>query len=519
MSPRRRSPYALGTLLLAAAIADESAAFQEPAPPDARALEAGWDAFRCGDLHAADASFRAAARQGQAEGWLGQAEVARLRTQAEDALIAFREYFSRVPGDERNRLEFARLLSWERKYSEAEYEFRRLAEEAQDPQIRAAARRGLADTLAWSGRHREAHRIYSAELAMTPEDAELARALGELESWRGRHGSAARHLERSLAGREDPRAAGLLAAAARELRPEAFVRAQAFADDADWKRGKVLVGGSARLFPEQRPDGRTDVALEYATFEEASGRDLARRSLIVRHRDRPSPFVGLDVDLALGETRGAESWRGGIALDGELRERIWAWGSIRSDDWIDPVAGHAFDRYNGAFTVDLQRREIVQATTLRGGMLVEDERGAGALAELSGGPISDGNGRLEAYAQFHRRREYAPGRQSIPRVFYHHIGFADASPLYWSPENLDSWGAGWRWEAREERWIAFADAAAFWQFGGVDDYGVQLGAGVEREFDAGFRLRLEANFLSSDDRGLADRYEAYALMLTAVVPF
>jgi hypothetical protein len=225
------------------------------------------------------------------------------------------------------------------------------------------------------------------------------------------------------------------------------------------------------------------------------------------------------LDLALGETRGEESWRGGIALDGELRERAWAWGSVRSDDWIDPIAGHAFDRYNGAFTVDLQRGEIVQSTTLRGGVLIEDERGAGALAELSGGPISDGNGRLEAYAQFHRSREYAPGRRSIPRVFYHHIGFADASALYWSPENLDSWGAGWRWEAREERWNAFADAAAFWQFGGVDDYGVQLGAGVEREFDAGFRLRLEANFLSSDDRGLDDRYEAYALMLTAVVPF
>lgn len=518
-------------LLAAVLMTAAGAGAQDPAPAAASreeaavpaatggALEAGWAAFECGDLAAADAAFREAAEAGESEGWRGRAEVARRRGRGDEAVWAFREYLSREPSDLPRRLEFARLLSWEGLHEEAIVEFRTVEAGTEDPALLAAARRGRADALAWSGSHRDALSLYAAEWSRSEGDPELARAIGEVESWHGRDGAAAHWFARSLQERQDGRVRGMLEDAERRLRPEAFAQVQAFADDADWKRGKVLLGGSGRLFPETRPDARTELAVEYASFEEASGRSLGRSSLVARHRDRPSPFSAVEVDAAYGDTRGAESWRGGVALDGQLRDRVWAWGSVRRDDWIDPIASRPFDRYNGAFTVDLQRAEIVQATTLRGGLLVEDARGAGALAELSGGPISDGNGRLEAYAQLHRANDYAPGRRSIPRIYYHHLGFDDASPLYYSPENLDSWGVGWRWEAREEAWNAYADASWFWQTGTVGDWGMQLGAGVEREFAAGFRLRLEANFLSTDDRGLPDRYEAYAVALTAVVPF
>lgn len=517
MSPRRRPSLALGVLWVAAAIADDLSAFQQAGAPSA--LEAGWAAYQGGDLETADASFRAATAAGEAEGWLGRAEVARRRERPGEALIAFREYLSRAPEDERNRLEFARLLSWEGKYAESEGEFRRLAAEADSAELRAAARRGLADALAWSGRHREAHALYLEALADFPSDPALNAALGELESWRGRDGAAAQRLAYSLAAQQEPRVQALADSAAQRLRPEAFVQVQAFADDSDWRRNKVLLGASGRLLPERHPDARTTIAVEYATFEEASGRDLARRSLVVRHRDRITPFATLDLDAAYGEGRDDASWRGGVRADFQPADRAWIWAGIRRDDHADPVPVADFDRYNGAFTVDLLRGRILQATTLRGGVRAQNAQGAGFLAELAGGPIEDGNGRAEAYAQVHRDREYAPGRRSIPRFFYHHLGFADPSALYFSPENLDAWGVGWRWEAAEGSWTAFADGALFWQAGSVDDYGLQLAAGWEREFDAGFRLRVEANFLSTDDRSAADRYEAYALAAAVVVPF
>lgn len=496
---------------------------QEPAPASARAeenyVQAGWNAFECGDLEAADALFCAAARSGTAEGWLGQAEVARRRGSTADAIFAFREYLSRAPEDEARRLDFALLLSWEGMYVEAEFEFRRLERESEDSALRAAARRGLADALAWSGRHREAERLYRLELANDPANPALMRALGELESWHARDGSAAAWFDQSLALQQDGATRAQAQRSSDRLRSEAFVQLQAFADDADWRRNKALLGASGQLFPESRPDARSTFAVEYATFEDASGRDLARRSLIVRHRERPGTFSALEFDVAYGDVRGEQSWRGGVLAEKQLRDQVLAWASIRRDDWADPIAAHPFDRYNGAFTVNLLRSDIVQATTLRGGMRSENARGVGMLAELQGGPIEDGNGRLEAYLQTHRNREYDPGRHSIPRFFYHHLGFAESSALYYSPENLDSWGVGWRWEAKEADWNAFGDAALFWQAGGVSDYGIQLGAGVEREFDAGFLLRLEANFLSTDDRGASDRYEAYAVMASVVIPF
>jgi hypothetical protein len=499
----------------------ERATLQEPAPaslPTSTALADGWRAFDCGDLETADECFRAAVRAGEAEGWLGQAEVARRREQRADAIGAFREYLSRVPTDQTRRLDFALLLSWEGLHQEAEYEFLRLERESEDPSLIAAARRGRADALAWSGRHREARALYQQELAAAPDDAELLRALGELESWHGRHGAAAHSFTRSLDAQEHQTTRLLAERARASVRPEAFVQLQAFADDADWRRNKLLIGGSAHLFAA-RPDARTTVAAEYASFEESSGRDLARRSLVIRQRERPDTFTTLELDAALGDADGDRSWRGGAHAERQLHDRVLAWASIRRDDWIDPIAAHPFDRYNGAFTVDLLRGGILQATTLRGGVLLEREGGAGALLEVHGGPIEDGNRRLESYAQLHWAREHAPGLRTIRRLFHHSVDFADPSASYYSPANLHSWGAGWRWEAQREAWTAFADAALFWQTGAVSDYGVQLGAGVERELESGIRLRLEANFLSTDDRGLSDRYEAYAVLASVIVPF
>lgn len=499
----------------------ETAATQAPEAaslPASTALADGWRAFSCGDLAEADACFRTAALAGEAEGWLGQAEVARRLQRRADAIGAFREYLSRVPADQPRRLDFALLLSWEGLHQEAEYEFLRLERESEDPALVAAARRGRADALAWSGRHREARALYQQELAAAPGDAGLLRALGELESWHGRHGAAADSFARSLEVQEHQTTRVLAERAQASLRPEAFVQLQAFADDADWRRSKVLIGGSANLFAT-RPDARTTVAAEYAGFEEGSGRNLSRRSLVIRQRERPDTFTTLELDAVLGDADDDRSWRGGALAERQLDDRVWAWASIRRDDWIDPIAAHPFDRYNGAFTVDLLRGGILQATTLRGGVLIEREGGAGALLEVHGGPIEDGNRRLESYAQLHWSREYAPGLRSIRRLFHHRVDFADASATYYSPENLHSWGAGWRWEAQREAWTAFADAALFWQAGAVADYGVQLGAGIERELESGIRLRLEANFLSTDDRGLSDRYEAYALLASVIVPF
>ena len=499
----------------------ERTTLQEPAPaslPTSTALADGWRAFDCGDLETADACFRAAARAGEAEGWLGQAEVARRREQRADAIVCFREYLSRAPADQPRRLDFALLLSWEGLHEEAVYEFLRLERESDDLTLIAAARRGRADALAWSGRHREARALYLEQLAASPGDAALLRALGELESWHGRHGAAADSFARSLVAQEHQTTRALAERAHGSLRPEAFVQLQAFADDADWRRSKLLIGGSAHLFPA-RPDARTTVAAEYASFEESSGRDVSRRSLVIRQRERPDTFTTLDLDAALGDADGDRSWRGGALVERQLHDRVWAWASLRRDDWIDPIAAHPFDRYNGAFTVDLLRGGILQATTLRGGVLIEREGGAGALLEVHGGPIEDGNRRLESYAQLHWSREHAPGLRSIRRLFHHRVDFADPSATYYSPETLHAWGAGWRWEAQRDAWTAFADAALFWQAGAVADYGVQLGAGVERELESGVRLRLEANFLSTDDRGLSDRYEAYALLASVIIPF
>ncbi len=497
-----------------------SARCQESAGAAREIVAAGWKAFECGDLALAEARFREATLASEAEGWLGLAEVARRSERPLEAIMAFREYISRVPDDEARRLDFARLLSWEGLHEESEFEFHRLADGSVDPAMRAAARRGLADSLAWSGRHQAAHALYLAELEHSPEDPGITRALGELESWHARHGSALAWFERSLAASPgDARTQELAEESRHQLRPEAFVRVQSFADDADWRRNKVLLGASGSLLPSARPDSRSSVAVEYASYQDASSRNLARRSLVLWHRERPNPFTALEFDAAYGEVRGAESLRGGVLAEHQWRDRVWTWASIRRDDWADPIAAQPFDRYNGAFTVDLLRGDIVQATTLRAGAMTQNAQGLGVIGEIQGGSIEDGNGRFEGYFQVHRNREYAPARHSIPRVYLHHLAFDEISPLYYSPESLDSWGVGWRWEAKEQAWNAYADAAVFWQTGAVDDYGVQLGVGVEREFDAGFRVRLETNFLSTDDRGLNDRYEAYALLLAVVVPF
>lgn len=505
----------------------QESATQEPGkevaqdPEVGKRLEAeGWKAFEAGSLEQAEERFLAAVAEDRWQAWRGCAEVARKQGDQESSIFAFDQLLQHAPDDHAARLDLARMLSWGGKHKEAKPHFQYLLEHAQDDDVRAAARQGLADLAAWSGSHHQAYRQYQQELEQSPDSFSSLKGIGELEFWKGRHDHAALHFRKALLlDPENQNLLGSLQEAERNSAPLALFQIQYFQDTADWKRTKVMTGFELSPDALKYPDWRFFFGTEYATFQQADGRTVSRRSIVTRQTLRPTPFSTLTLELAGGEAEDESSLRGGIGLEWEMENEITGWLSWRHDDFIDPIGPFSFDRYNSAFTVNLLHGDILQADTFRGGFFTMPEEGNGFLIDVLGGPIEDGNDRLETYAQVHRRIQHKHSWEGIGRAFYHHSSFNFSSPNYFSPSSLDSWGLGWRGEWERNLWSGYTDVSGFWQAGTVGSWGYQLAAGWEREWLTNLRTGIHGNYLSTDERGMEDRYGAFALMFLATLDF
>jgi len=490
-------------------------------PEEGKRLEAdAWAFFEGGDLSAAKLSFEQAVEQGRWQAWRGLAEVARRQGAQTDSMQAFQHLLKHDPQDHATRLELAQMLSWNGEYQASRTHFNYLTAHADDANILATTRQGLADLDAWSGDHRKANEQYLEQLKLNPESPSALKGLGELEFWKGREDHAAIRFRQALSF--DPSNQNLLDAldlAEAEGAPQGIFQMQYFTDTADWQRMKVLTGFELAPDALRFPDWRFFFGTEYATFEQADGQSVERTSFVSRQTILISPFSKLTLDFEGGETEGESSIRGGIGLDWEVNSYTRAWVSWRHDDFIDPIGPKSFDRYNSAFTVDLSRGDILQAETYNAGVTGESNDGFGFVADILGGPIEDQNGRFESYLQAHRRLKHGHGWEGIGRVYYHHSDFQNSSPNYFSPTNLDSWGMGWRGEWERDLWSSYADATAFWQAGAVGSWGYQVGAGWDRDWTDRFRTGVHANYLNTDERALSSRYGAFALMFLATLDF
>jgi len=133
---------------------------------------------------------------GQQPAW--QAEVRRLVSAGElsAALSVAERRLAAAPDDYEARGWRARLLSWLRRWSEAEAEYRKvLAAYPEDAEILA----GLADVLAWQGRYEESLAVIERLRAASPGRAELHTREGRVLREMGRTEEARRAFRRALA--------------------------------------------------------------------------------------------------------------------------------------------------------------------------------------------------------------------------------------------------------------------------------------------------------------------------------
>jgi len=466
------------------------------------------------------ALFSGATEQGRWQAWRGVAEVHRKRGEQDSAREAFGRLLAGDPADDDVRLEYALLCSWSGRYDEAEAELRRLEEQAEDLELRERARRARADNAAWSGRHHEAWRSYREELQLRPDDTEALIGLAELELWKGRAGQARQHFLQALERQpSSDRARDGLAEADSLLAPEFLFQLQFLHDNSGWNRFKLLTGAEFAPDATAYPGWRMFLGTEYAAFEDGSGADLERDSIVTRQILRPDPFTRVHLDFEFGDHRDETTVRGGVEAQHEYAADIYLWGGWRHDDFINAYAPMPFDRYNQALAVDLARGDVVQADTLQAGGAYDPAEGWGGLGNLMVGTIDDGNARNEAYLQgHHRTRE---GSQSVTwRGFFHWMDYREPSPLYYSPASRDGIGGGWRWERLEQAWTAFADLSAFWESATLDGLGWQAGAGWSTEWEPGAAAGLEVHYLSSDSGRTGDaRYSSWAVLVHITYDF
>ncbi len=92
--------------------------------------------------------------------------------------------------------ELARLLSWDKRYSESISAYEKILELAPGD---ADARAGLARVASWMGQYHDAIKLYKSVVAEYPRHVEARLGLGDVLSWKGEHAAAIEHFLVALA--------------------------------------------------------------------------------------------------------------------------------------------------------------------------------------------------------------------------------------------------------------------------------------------------------------------------------
>lgn len=532
------------TLILLAALT--CAAFAQEPEAGRAALEQGRAALTAGDLPQAEEQFQAALAAGQTEAWDGLAEVRLREGDREGAAAALWELHGVRPADrvvERRlagllagmpghewealplhlrlheeqpddlplRLDLARLQSTLGWHEEARAHYQAILAAAPGTDFERAAELGLADDLVRAGEVHQAREIFRRYLVESPDPRAL-RGLADLEFAQGRPDVAARLYAQVLeldpddfVARERSRGASIAAG------PRVLARVQGYSASDDWSRVKLLGGVEFPL----APDFRLTVALEEARFEEAGGASLDRSSLLVRGDWRPDAFVHLFTDLESGDQGGGSNPRGGVAILYEPVESASFRAGYRHDDFLDPVDPFAFDRFPDATDLRLLSIAGLQSDTFHAAAAYEPPGGIGFAGSVEGGTIEDGNNRSDSRLQLQLPRELGPGWRWMPFAAYRHRHYQLASPYYFTPSNLESWGGGARlaattWDGDRAGFVQFE---AFRQPSGIDAWGFSAEAGLEQRIGASGSLELQLAWLTTPERGPGARLRSFAAML------
>ena len=557
---RGTAPALLSSLLLLGAwLGDSRLLAQEPPrqdpvveSPARRALEAAWSALEAGDLPLAERRFQAAIDSGVARGWGGLAEVRRREGDLEGAADALWELHGALPGDLEVKRELAALLArlpgheWEAYplnaelleqlpadptirlqmarlqsvlgwHEEARANFARVAASGPPAELAVEAELGLADDYNRAGLRHRAEEIYRRHLG-DPPDPRALRGLADLEFRQGRPAQAAALYEQVMESDPDDFEARERGRAARAAQgPRLFARAQSYSDNRDWTRTKILGGVDFAVGAETR----LRVGLESARFEDGAGRELDRNSLVVRGDWRPDPFVVLHADLQSGDQGGGSNPRGGLGVLYEPTESAVFRGGYRHDDALDPADPFAFDGRNDAADVRLLSGAGLQSETFYASAAYTPPDQFGFAGSAEGGTIQDLNNRSLIHLQVHRSAALGAGWRLTPRGYYQQRHYQAASPLYFSPSNLESWGAGFRLDAwsYDRRREAYLDLAGFYLPSGIDDWGVQADAGLQQRLGDASSLDLRLSWLSSAERAPGPQLRSFALMVGFALAF
>jgi len=390
------------------------------------------------------------------------------------------------PGDLETRLSLARAHKWAGEHDEAIAQYDTLlaspAVAAESPVDPKTVRLERAEVLSWSRRFGEAQAEYRAVLAGDPRNPAALTGLGEIASWRGRSLRGHRYFERALAEHPDDRLASRIHLGEARYRTETqelgrarhHIQSARALDGSNTEATSWLYHLNWVDAPEVQPGGYyledsnefsrlvvqvparfNDRSFSFTTGVVAARYESETKSI---HRTTLPVQVGLALSgrtiVAAGGAFHVYGALGGV--EGDVDDTGTGFGSVRFvltettgfeahvavRDFIDRADPFEVVFYNNVSDIDVVLNEVrVTETTARFRQAIAP--GLDVTVDGTYGDQTDDNWFRSANARIEWAPERVPGL--VPRVHTHLLYYGRTDPTYFSPRDFESFSGGFRY--------------------------------------------------------------------------
>jgi tetratricopeptide (TPR) repeat protein len=355
----------------------------------------------------------------RADGLLGSAEG------YPEAIALYREVLAETTARAGVRLRLARVLAWSGDLDASIIELDALVETTPND-VGLRVERG--EVLSWKGDYTRALADLEGVLREDPGQARAARGIARIHRWSGRMRAADRAYARALELEDDGEARAEWEAMLRPYRPRAGIETTYFSDSSDFDRRSV------RMTYSGFQDIETRVSASLARIDIGHSQDQVPAAIASRRDTDRALELALRLDGTLDAGPRMTLELGG--QDWELADTaLFARGHVEvQKPWLGALALHVVHEGFGGLSSSFEAvQNDVDYTGVAASLYRQVTQRVGLYGRLEAGAISDSNSRQS----LHGSASYQPStaRELSLSLGLSHSRYADASPLYYSPES------------------------------------------------------------------------------------